>query len=144
MIYCYHLPTFPSQFYKALPLKIHLQSQDSVNLVKQVQNTPDGYVIDIGDEQFTKALILTSECVEMWDVESVSALSSTHFSALSTLPVEVVILGTGRKIEFPDPKITQALMHKGIGLEVMDTPAACRTYNILAGDGRKVAAAIIL
>ena len=57
---------------------------------------------------------------------------------------EVALLGTGATIRFPHPRLTRALTDARIGLEVMDTPAACRTFNILAAEGRKVAVAILL
>jgi uncharacterized protein len=55
-----------------------------------------------------------------------------------------VILGTGVKLRFPSPSLTRALVEANIGLEVMDTGAACRTYNILMGDGRRVVAALLM
>jgi uncharacterized protein len=63
---------------------------------------------------------------------------------LAELRPEVVILGTGVKLRFPPPSLTRALVEANIGLEVMDTGAACRTYNILMGDGRRVVAALLM
>ncbi len=63
---------------------------------------------------------------------------------LAELKPEVVLLGTGTRLRFPHPRLTRALTDAGIGVEVMDTPAACRTFNILAAEGRKVLAAVIL
>jgi len=80
----------------------------------------------------------------MWTVSQVSDLKNEDFVRFASLGVEVVILGTGDTLVFPHPAIMQPLMNKGIGVEVMDTAAACRTYNILLSDGRQVAAGLIL
>ena len=72
------------------------------------------------------------------------AIDREDFERLSELATDVLILGTGTAISFPDPAITRPLMTRGIGLEVMDTAAACRTYNILVADGRNPAAALIV
>jgi uncharacterized protein len=68
----------------------------------------------------------------------------TTFEQLRELRSEVVLLGTGTRQRFPSPRLTRALMDARIGLEVMDTHAACRTYNILVGEGRRVAAALFV
>lgn len=72
--------------------------------------------------------------------------STDDFAALALidhLPPELVIFGSGAHLKFPHPSALQALMHRGIGVETMDTPAACRTYNILAAEGRRVILALI-
>jgi uncharacterized protein len=81
--------------------------------------------------------------VRDWNVENFAALSAAHFEALAAEAPEIVLLGTGSKQRFPHPRITGALMHARIGLEVMDTLAACRTYNILMSEGRRVLAALL-
>ena len=80
----------------------------------------------------------------MWGVRKVSELETEHFDVLARLGAEVAILGTGSRIVFPDPAIYAPLINSGVGMEVMDTPAACRTYNVLVSDGRKVVAGLIL
>ena len=71
-------------------------------------------------------------------------LTPAHFEQLATLGAELVIFGSGSRIRFPHPSWLQHLMARRTGLETMDTPAACRTYNILAGEGRHVLAALLL
>ena len=71
------------------------------------------------------------------------ALAGEHFEALLELEPELVILGTGARQRFPHPRLTVALSGARIGLEVMATGAACRTYNILMGEGRRVVAVIL-
>lgn len=101
------------------------------------------YHIKIAGDWYRRSLILTPQAVELWDVDEVSALSVPHFERLAGLGAEVVILGTGARAARVQGALTGPLMRRRIGLEVMDTGAACRTYNIVAGDGRKAVAALI-
>jgi uncharacterized protein len=71
-------------------------------------------------------------------------LTAADFAALADLPVELVFYGSGKRLQFPPPAWLAPLMARRIGLETMDTEAACRTYNILAGEGRPVAAMLLL
>jgi len=71
------------------------------------------------------------------------ALVVAHFEWLRSQQAEIVLLGTGPRLRFPHPSLTRPLIEAGIGLEVMDTGAACRTYNLLASEGRKVLALIL-
>jgi uncharacterized protein len=89
------------------------------------------------------SVIVLPERIEPWDVAGFAALTEVHFAALATLKPEVVLLGTGSRLRFPPPRLTAALTRAGIGLEVMDVQAACRTYNILADEERHVAAALL-
>ena len=75
---------------------------------------------------------------------SIETLSADHIAAIVELAPEIVLLGTGPAFRFPDAARLAPLYKAGIGVEVMDTPAACRTYNILLGEGRNVVAALIL
>ena len=108
------------------------------------ENSDERYRIKIAGIWYEQSVILTPQAVELWDVDDVSAMNITHFQRLAELDAEVVIFGTGKRAVFPHGALTRPLMHKRIGLEVMDTSAACRTYNILAGDGRVVVAALIV
>ena len=67
-----------------------------------------------------------------------------HMAAIAELKPEIVLIGTGAKLTFPDRALLAPLYKAGIGVEIMDTPAACRTYNILLGEGRGVLAAVIV
>jgi uncharacterized protein len=71
-------------------------------------------------------------------------LRSEHLEPALAMGPQVVIIGTGQRQQFPDPAVYFALLEQGIGVEIMDTGAACRTYNILAGEGRRVVAALML
>ena len=102
------------------------------------------YRIRIADTWYRQSLILTPQSVELWDVKEVSDLQLEHFHQLAELGAEVIILGTGKHTVFPQPALTRPLMRQRIGLEVMDTAAACRTYNVLVVDRRSAIAALIV
>lgn len=90
------------------------------------------------------ALLLMPEGeVLPWAVQSYEALTAQDFEALLALRAEIVLLGTGERHRLPHPRLTAALARAGIGLEAMDSYAACRTYNILMGEGRRVLAALL-
>ena len=82
--------------------------------------------------------------VTEWPARSIQSLTADHFAAIVEMHPDIVLLGTGARLAFPDPARLAPLYKAGIGVEVMDTPAACRTYNILVGEGRNVVAAVIL
>jgi uncharacterized protein len=121
-------------------LKLHADSPTALNTVTAYG---PGF-IEINRVRHTSALLLTPERVEPWNVESFDALNEGDFELLRALKPEVALLGTGSKQRFPHPRITRPLTDAGIGLEAMSTAAACRTYNILMAEGRKVAAVVIL
>ncbi len=79
-----------------------------------------------------------------WNCVRFEDLAEGHFGLLAELPVEVIIFGSGPRIRFPKAAWLKPLMARRIGIETMDTAAACRTYNILAQEGRNVAAALLL
>jgi uncharacterized protein len=104
----------------------------------------DGYV-RIGETDYRENLLVTPEqLIGGWAPSGFDALTESDFAALAALKPEVALFGTGATMRFPHPRLTRALTEGRIGLEVMDTPAACRTYNILAAEGRRVAAAILV
>jgi uncharacterized protein len=102
-----------------------------------------GYV-SVNNVRYEKCVIVTPEAVSEWAVDRFESLVAADFAFIAELKPEIVILGTGAKQRFPAPDLGRALATSGAGVEVMDTRAACRTYNILASEGRKVVAAIVL
>ena len=97
----------------------------------------------IGGVWYRRSVILTPESVTLWEVGAAAELTAAHFERLADLGAEVIILGIGARAAAIPAAITQPLMRRRIGLEIMNTPAACRTYNIIATDGRPAAAALI-
>lgn len=94
--------------------------------------------------RYTASLLVLPETPPVdWPVDSFDALNEEHFAHIASCEPDVVILGTGRRQRFVHPKLTGALTSKRIGIECMDNQAACRTYNILMTEGRKVALALI-
>ena len=79
-----------------------------------------------------------------WSCRHFAELQAGHFAQLAALDTELVIFGSGARIRFPDPAWLQPLMQRRIGIETMDSHAACRTYNILSGEGRKVVVALLI
>jgi len=99
----------------------------------------------IGETAYTRSLVvLPGRVLEDWPPRHFDEITVEHLALLATLEVDTVVLGTGLRQRFPSPALASPLIGQGIGLEVMDTAAACRTFNILAGDGRPVAAALVL
>ena len=121
-------------------MKIHLESGIGQNLIRAY--APGS--ITINDKAYTQSLIVTPTQVSDWPPASFAELLTTHFDMLAAMRPEVVILGTGTKLQFPPASLTRGLVDANIGLEVMDTGAACRTYNIHMSDGRRVAAALLM
>jgi uncharacterized protein len=122
-------------------LKLH---QDSSGALNTVTGYGAGYV-EINLERHTGSIIVLPQgAVLSWPVSSFEALSPEHFALLIEPAPEVVIFGSGERLRFPHPRLTAALAAHRIGVETMDFKAACRTYNILMAEGRKVAAALLI
>ena len=101
--------------------------------------------VRVGAREYRAPIVLTADAI----VEGVApggfdALTETDLAALLEHEPEVVLLGTGATHRFPHPRLTRALAEAGVGVEVMDTPAACRTFNVLAAEGRKVVAVLLI
>ncbi len=115
---------------------------------------PDGflYVRRVGargvtliDRELTRSFLLAPDrAIEGWPVTAADTLDASHVEALLALQPELVILGTGERQTFPAAAFMAGFLRKGIGIEVMDNAAAARTYNLLAGEGRRVVAGFIL
>ena len=121
-------------------MKLHLSSAEGRN---QITSCARGFVAINGVRHASSLLVTPSQVVE-WSASNAQSLSGTHFDAALELQPEVVLLGTGAKLQFPSAEVLRPLIDAGIGFEVMDTGAACRTYNILMAEGRRVLAALIV
>ncbi|SEQ72188.1 Mth938-like domain-containing protein [Giesbergeria anulus] len=101
--------------------------------------------INVGPDKVTSSLILGANGLRLpWDCTRFEDLTAAHFAPLAELEAELILFGSGVRNRFVPPAWLQPLMARRIGLETMDTQAACRTYNILAGEGRNVVAALLL
>lgn len=104
----------------------------------------DDHVTLNGRALYRSLLLLPDRIDPLWGPDDYAALSLEHFAPLATLTCDVLLLGTGRKQRFPHASLLRPLIEAGRSIEVMNTPAACRTYNILVAEGRVVAAALII
>ncbi len=102
-----------------------------------------GYV-SVNGERYEKPIIVTAAQVLAWVAPDFAALDEAHFAPVLALRPEVLLLGAGGQLRFPPKHVYRSLIEARIGVECMDTVAACRTYNILVAEGRKVAAAILI
>ena len=101
--------------------------------------------VRIGTQEYRENLILTADAIERgWAAAGFDALTEADYAGLLDHTPDLVVLGTGAAIRFPQPRLTQALLAARVGIEVMDTAAACRTFNVLTAEGRKVLAALIV
>jgi uncharacterized protein len=122
-------------------MKLHLQPASA-------QNTVTGYgegYVEINRQRFVAGLILLPDrIVEGWAGGGFDALALADFAALLDHGPELVLIGTGARQRFPAPALLRPLIEARVGFEVMDLRAACRTYNFLMAEGRRVAAALLL
>ena len=103
-----------------------------------------GWVAVNGEKRIRSLLVSAAGARLDWNCARFEDLTPAHFSQLIELDPELVIFGSGERIQFPHPAWLQTLYTRRIGLETMSTQAACRTYNFLAGEGRRVVAALLL
>ncbi len=119
-----------------------LQLDFNSNNTYQIQRF-DFESVTINDKVYLNNIIVMPDYLNEWAVDSFDGLDVTHFEQLRAVNPEVVLLGTGKKIRFPSNELLIPLINAGIGVEVMDTAAAIRTYMVLSAEGRKVAAALL-
>jgi uncharacterized protein len=122
-------------------VKLHLANFGQQNIFS---GYGDGYVMINQIRHEKNMVVFPDQLIEHWPVASVAELSLEHFDNILPRKPEIILLGTGAQLRFPDYSLMARILQMRIGFEVMDTQAACRTYNILVEEGRQVAAAIIL
>ncbi len=122
-------------------MKFSLQSDGALNLVRACTPTE----IRVGDRIITgSAILMADRLVPDWPPRTVEGLTEEHLRMVLTLEPELILLGTGERQQFPAPSLLRLALDARVGLETMSTPAACRTYNVLVQEGRRVAAAVLL
>ena len=113
----------------------------------------EGYVItaydknsiSINGKTFSNSLIVTTRQLQKnWDIAAIESLQANHINQILSFNPELIIIGTGNSLVFPSVETYSSIIKQGIGIDFMDTGAACRTYNILMSEGRDVVAALIL
>jgi uncharacterized protein len=121
-------------------MKFHLTEAAGKNLIT---GYGEGWV-QVNQDRHTTAFLMTPEQLLAWAFTDPVGLVAENFRPVVSLAPEVFLLGTGPRLKFPPAASLQLLIEAGIGYEVMDTPAACRTYNILMSEGRNVALCVML
>lgn len=124
-------------------MKLHQSGPSGINTFT---GYGDGFVL-VNGQRHDGSLIVLAERVQAWSAASFDALTAADLEVLMALDSEVLLLGTGPQLRFPRAELWRPIARKlaeaRVGLEVMDAQAACRTYNILVAEGRKVAAALL-
>jgi uncharacterized protein len=122
-------------------MKLHADAPSANNVFT---GYGEGYVLMNGQRHERSMVVLPDRVWTEWEATTFEELTEAHFAALVPLDREVILLGTGARLRFPHPRLLRPLAEAGVGVEVMDVAAACRTYNILMAESRKVAAALLL
>ncbi len=124
-------------------MKLHADRHDTLSITAY----GEGWVAVNGQRYESSVIVSSSGRVEPWACERIEDLTAAHFSSLpqgDEAPPELVVFGSGSRLRFVAPALLASLAAHRIGVETMDTRAACRTFNILAGEGRRVIAALLL
>ncbi|MBK7416247.1 MAG: Mth938-like domain-containing protein [Dechloromonas sp.] len=121
-------------------MKLHLANMAGLNVFTAYG---DDYVAVNHEKHLKNLIVLPESIIPEWSTATVATLSTEDMQKLLELGTEIILLGTGNRLRFPAGPLMRPFAPAGIGLEIMDLRAACRTYNILAAEGRKVAAALL-
>ncbi len=122
-------------------MKLHLNTTQGQNAIT---GHGDGYIA-VNHQPISDAVIVMPEkLIKPWIVGDFLTLTMDDFASIIELQPELVVFGAGQVFRFPHASIMATFAKAKIGFEVMDTPAACRTYNVLASEGRRVAAALLV
>ena len=122
-------------------MKLHLDSATGVNVVRSY----DASGITVNETRYTTSIILSADRVTVdWSVTRVSDFDESSCQPILEHDADIVLLGTGSELRWVEPRLIAWFASRGMGLEVMDTMAACRTFNILAAEQRRVCAALML
>jgi len=121
-------------------MKFTQQRSDGINLIRRY----GADFIAIGEQEIRASCIVTASTLDSWTPRTIDELTLEHLASIFALTPEVVVLSTGANQKFPRAALRAEFATRKIGLEVMEIGAACRTYNVLVGEERRVLAAILL
>lgn len=122
-------------------MKFQPDRPEGTNIIHAVTRTQ----VSVNGQPYMASVLVPGDApLAAWTPESLSALTADHIAEILPYKPELVILGSGPSLRFAHPSVLRPLIEAGIGVETMDTPAACRTYNVLMSEGRKVLAALII
>ena len=122
-------------------MKLHADRAEGVNIINAY--TADSVSVN-GEAHGRSILVPPTGEVIPWDVSALAELAEAHFERIAQTRPELVVFGSGKLLRFPPAALLRPLMAARIGIETMDPPAACRTYNVLASEGRNVLAALLI
>lgn len=135
-------------------MKFNLESYDQYTVISYqpgeitvllgMATNPENERPEVQKQTLTSSFILAPDQLLDWPITDIKQLGTEHLQALLAVEPEVLLIGTGSQHQFPDVALLAPLHSANIGYEIMDSQAACRTYNLLRGEGRKVVAGIIL
>ena len=121
-------------------MKLQAERAEGSNAI--TRHGPDGVIVN-GTAYTHSVIVPWAGSVGAWDVAAFEALTEAHFAALAQASPELVIFGSGARLRFVKPALLRPLIERRIGVETMDSAAACRTYNVLLAEGRAVVAALL-
>jgi uncharacterized protein len=122
-------------------MKLHADRPDAAHVIHAMTRQS----VSINGTAHTRSVLVPADApLQAWDVGTVADLTPAHFEQIAAFKPELVIFGSGPTQRFVHPSLMRALIDARIGVETMDTMAACRTYNILVGEGRRALAALII
>ena len=121
-------------------MKLQPDRTDSLSITAYTASS-----IAINGVRYTHNLLISSNgLIQVWPGQYFADIQTTHLDLIAPAEAEIVLLGCGKKQLFPSAALMGAFIERRTGVETMDTPAACRTFNILAAEGRRVAAILLL
>jgi uncharacterized protein len=100
--------------------------------------------ITINEKIITQSVVISPDTIQPWEPRRIGELTAAHIEQLGSLEPEIIIIGTGKTLVFPAPRMTVGLQNRGIGVEIMAHDAACRTFNILLAEDRRVVVALMM
>ncbi len=121
-------------------MKMRAHRMEGQNAI--ARHGPDGVLVN-GVQHTESVIVPWTGAVQAWEAPSFESLGAEHFARLAALGPELVLFGSGPRLRFAPPALLRPLIDARIGIETMDTAAACRTYNVLLAEGRSVVAGLL-
>lgn len=123
-------------------MKLSLDS--GIDAAYRIESYRRGEHVIVNRQSYMYSLIVTPTHLQAWPPVTFDDLRAEHFALLLNFSPDCILFGSGARFRFPSAALTASLTERGIGVEVMDTAAACRTYGVLLAEGRQVAAALLI
>lgn len=121
-------------------MELTLQTNKSGIFIKNYEN----HKFYIDNKVFENSIIIKNESIAKWEITDIKTSTLNNYEEILAVKPEIIIIGTGEKIIIPDSQLIQKIHEKNIGIEFMKTESACKTYNLLISENRKVCAGLIL